>query len=383
MSYSTEHPEFEPLQSTTVTLSPGAVDWAVQICQQEPDTAQQWPTFLRAMGLQGLQHWLDSGAQAIALDYEPSQPPSLGITCRANDFRLCLVAQGSLSDEAVTIPQSTVDDRTNFAHLYILAEVREESDQVTILAGLRRDRLLAHRHQVPLAANADGTYTVPVRYFDTPPADLLLYLNCLNPEQLAVAAPSAPAPLPQRSPLQESNWAGDLINAGYWLRDQLDAVANTLAWTLLPPLAPTNAMMPLPTTPAEALEAVLRELAPAGVTIPPTARGAYTDLQRLGLPFRLYALTWTLFDSQPPEWSLFLFLGPAPGQQLLPGTRLVVRDATATLAEQTLIQDAAASYLYAQVIGTWDEQFTATVELPNGTTLNWPPFVFRPEAPLP
>ncbi len=56
-----------------------------------------------------------------------------------------------------------------------------------------------------------------------------------------------------------------------------------------------------------------------------------------------------------------------------------MRDATAILAEQTLAQGNEGGFLYAQAIGTWDEAFTATVELPNGNTLNWPPFVFQPE----
>jgi hypothetical protein len=380
MSYSAESAEveFEPWRSSTVTLSATAIDWAVQVCQQEPDTAQQWPTFLRAMAVQGLQQWLEAGAQDIALYYDQDRPPNPAVTCRVNDFSLAVVAQGSLSDEMVKIPQSSLEDANNFAHLYVLAEVQEEADQVTILAGLRRDRLLAHQRQGELVAQADGTYRVPVQYFDTSPEDILLYLNCLDLEQLAVASPeTASVPTPARPSLLTQR-AGDLINAGRWLRDQLDTVADGLAWTLLPPLAPAHAMMST-STPVEELEAVLRDLEPAGVSIPSTARGAYTDLQQFGLPFRLYALTWTMFEPRPPEWSLFLFLGPVPGEQLPPGTRLIVRDAEAILAEQTLSPELDAAYLYAQVIGTWDEQFTAMVELPNSTTLNWPPFVFRPE----
>ncbi|MBD0268850.1 MAG: DUF1822 family protein, partial [Cyanobacteria bacterium Co-bin8] len=304
------------------------------------------------------------------------RPPALGVNCRVSDFRLCLVAQGSLSDTVVAIPQATLDDASNFAHLYILAEVQEEADQVTILNGLRRDRLLAYHQQVGLTASNNGTYSIPVQCFDTAPEDVLLYLSCLNPEHLTAPQPAAT----NQTRLQAlTSAAGGLINTGRWLQDQLDAVADSLAWRLMPPLAPANALMSI-RTPTEQLEAVLRELEPSGITISPQARGAYTDLQPLGLPFRLYALTWTLFDSQTPEWSLFLFLGPVPGEQLPIGTRLTVRDDTTTLAEQTLNQEAESAYLYAQVIGTWDEQFTATIELPNGTALHWPPFVFRPDA---
>lgn len=369
--------EFSPLRTTTVTLSTEAVGWAAQRSQQVPDGAQ-WSTFLRAMALQGLQQWLEAGALDLALYYDLHQPPTPGINGRVGDYRLCLVAQGSLSDNDVALPAATVQDDTNFAHLYILAEVQEELDQVTILAGLRRDRLLTQRQTLSLTPQADGTYRIPVTAFDSTPEDVLLYLTCLNPAQLSgpqvsgaaiAVAQTRPQPVQNRDP----------INVGRWLLDQLDAIADGLAWTLMPPLAPANAIRSL-RSPVEQLEDILRQLQPAGVTIPPAARGAYTDLQpTLGLPFRLYALTWTLVEPNPPEWTLFLFLGPVPGEQLPPGTRLIVRDATTILAEQTLAPGNEGSFLYVQAIGTWDEAFTATVELPNGSSLNWPPFVFQPD----
>ena len=390
MSHATESAEFEfePSRATTVTLSTAAIAWAVRACQQDPNEAQPWQTFLRAMAVQGLQAWLESGSDDLPLHYAPTRLPTPASLYTVNDFRLAIVAQGSLSDDVVTIPKSSLDDAANFAHLYILAEVHDEADQVTILAGLRRDHLLAHQHQGDLIPQADGTYIVPVAYFESSPENILLYLNCLNPEQLAASSP-ATAPTqtaPSLSLLTQSGQPPQpsltqpmdrFINAGRWLRDQLDTVADGLSWNLLPPLAPAHALMSV-STPAEQLEAVLRQLDPQGVTIPSTARGAYTDLQHLGLPFRLYALTWTLFESSPPEWSLIFFLGPVPGEQLPPDLRLAVRDAERILVSQTPGPDL--SYLYAQVIGTWDEQFTVTIEMPNGSTLNWPPFAFQPEA---
>lgn len=368
--------EFTPQRDTTVTLSREAMSWAVQMGQQVSD-GTQWPTFLRSLALRGLQQWLESGALDLALYYDAQQPPTSGINGRVGDYRLCLVAQGSLSDDEVAIPAATVDDPTGFAHLYILAEVQEEVDQVTILAGLRRDRLLTQQQTLGLAPQSDGTYRLPIHCFDTSPEDLLLYLTCLNPAQISGPEPApVAAVLPQTSP--QPAQTHDPINVGRWLLNQLDAVADGLAWTLMPPLAPATAMRSM-STPVEQLEDILRQLQPTGVTIPPTARGAYTNLQTMGLPFRLYALTWTLVEPHPPEWTLFLFLGPAPGEQLPPGTRLIVRDATSVLAEQTLRQGNEGGFLYAQAIGTWNEAFTATVELPNGNTLNWPPFVFQPE----
>jgi hypothetical protein len=380
--------EFDPLRATTVTLSTEAVNWAAQMGQQVPDEAQQWPTFLRAMALQGLQQWLEAGALDLALYYDFHQPPTLGINGRVGDYRLCLVAQGSLSDDEVTIPVATVQDETNFAHLYLLAEVQEEVDQVTLLAGLRRDRLLAQQQTLGLTPQPDGTYRIPIHCFNTTPEDVLLYLTCLSPGQLssppvsrAETAPMAPMTGAQTSPQPVQTRAP--INVGRWFQNQLDAAIDGLTWALLPPLDLASALRSRRVIdlrePTEQLEQILRELQPVGVTIPATARAAYTDLQSSEFPFRLYALTWAMPAVQPPEWTLFLFLGPIPGETLSPGTRLILRDATTVLAEQTLTQGNENGFLYAQAIGTRDEAFTAIVELPNGNTLNWPPFVFRSE----
>lgn len=361
--------EFDPLQPTTVVLPADAVKWAVQICQQV-NLEQQWVAFLRAMALRGVQHWLEAGTTELNLTYEPTQAPGAGVQGTVNGFRLCIVSQGTLSNGQVAISQSTLDDTQSFAHLYLLVEVREEADQVTILCGLRRDRLLAQRDT--LTANTDGTYTVPVTYFDISPEEMLLYLNCLNPIQLETAVQRTPVQYPVQS----------AINVGRWLSDRLDTLADTvtstLTWVLLPPLSTSHAMMS-GHTPAEALETVLRELEPTGVVIPAMARGAYTDLQTVGVPLRLYALTWIHLEGFQPEWCLFLVLGSTPNEQMLPGTRLVVRDTTTVLADSTLSPDLSTNHLYAQVFGTWDEAFTVSVELPNGATLSWPPFVFQPQ----
>ncbi|HEY9880396.1 MAG TPA: DUF1822 family protein [Leptolyngbyaceae cyanobacterium] len=363
--------DFDEWQSNRVGLSQAEVDWAVQICQSIADETQQWQTFLRAMALRGFCQWLAAGAVELNALWDETQPPPRGINCRVNGFRLCLLVMGGLSDEIISIPQNTVEG-SNSAHLYVLIEVQEEFNQVSILGGLRHDQLRAYQQQTSLVLNPDATYTVPVHLFDASPEQILLYLTCLNPAMLeSLAVPAQPA-------LPKLNLSG-VINVGRWLQDQLDAVTEELSWILLPPLATEPALAGMRSL-TEELEAILTELEPVGVTVSPLARSAYRDLQSQGLPFRLYALIWPVFESATPEWSLFLFLGPTPGEQLPPGTRLTISDAGGTLAEQTLTPESVSAYLYAQVFGTWEEQFTAAIALPDGTTLTLPTFVFEPDA---
>ncbi|NER83335.1 MAG: DUF1822 family protein [Leptolyngbya sp. SIO1D8] len=396
MSHSPESPDFEfdPLQSTTVTLPPAAVDWAIRISQLEATVANQWPTFLRALALRGFQQWVEAGALDVAVYYDAEQVPPTGINCRVGGFRLCLIPQGNLSDEVVRIPRETLDDSDHCAHLYVLVDVQEEEDRVTILSSLRRDRLLSHQPTAQRSLNPDDTYTVPVHCFDASPEDLLLYLNCLNPDNLMATVSSTAGvdtpvdPSAGLSPIELISPLGDeLINVGRWLRDQIDEVANRLAWTLLPPMTQMDPVRAI-RSPVEEIRDILTEISPV-VTVPPNARGAYTDYQPFGLPIRLYALTWPLLEADVPEWTLLLCLGPSEGCQLPPGIQLRIHEGVseatanepgALLVGQTLAPDSESTYLYGQVVGTWDEQFVVTIELPNGTTLNWPPFIFQLDA---
>jgi hypothetical protein len=361
--------DFDDWQSNRVSLSPAEVDWAVQICEPILDDDQQWHTFLRAMALRGFCSWLEARAVALQARWDSTQPPDLGIDCQVNGFRLCLLAMGSLSDEVVKIPQSALEGNDP-AHLYVLIEVQEEIDQVAILGGLRQDQLRAYQQQASPALNPDGTYTVPVRLFDSTPEQVLLYLSCLNPAMIDPVAETPRARVPNLNFSQ-------VINVGRWLRDELDAVADSLSWVLLPPLAAEPSLMPLRSN--EELEPILAELEPRGVQVPGQARAAYLDLQSQGFPCRLYALIWPLLGVETPEWSLFLLVVPVPGEQLPLGLRLTIQDADSVLTEQTVSAESAATRLYAQVFGTWDEAFTAAIALPNHPPLPLPPFVFNPD----
>lgn len=376
-------PEFQPVHSTTVTLPPADVDWASQIALSASATPLPWQDFLRALALRGFQQWVAAGALDVALYYDAAQVPPATITCQVAGFRLCLIALGGVSPEAVPIPITTVESPDQFAHLYVLIDVEEEVDRVTILSCLRRDRLLAYQHSTPLTLNADNTYAMPVRQFDTAPEDLLLYFTCLAPEQIATAAGAAIATAPAQSPIAAAaslaqNLDTALINVGSWLQNQLDEVAEQLAWTLLPPVPQLNAA-PALRSPVEEMGDILTGVQ-AAVAVPPYARGAYIDCQQSGIAVRLYALTWPIFHGQQPEWSLLLCVSPADHPPLLPGVRLVIRDNTSVLVQQTLAPTSESTYLYGQVIGTWEETFTVTVELPDGDRLTWPPFAFQPHS---
>ena len=373
-----EHLEFDPWQSATVILSPTDIDWAIQACQHLHQGHVQWQGYLQAIAVKGLAQWLATSELEIFAEVTADPNLAAGVNCRIGDFRIYLIAQGSLSDAVIEIPQVTVETAGKAAHLYLLAKVQDETDQVTILGGLRRDRLLAYLQQSKLTADEDGTYDIPVNCFDSSPEQVLLWFNCLAPETFMEASTSALAQsLQGRVGPKNVTSTSAPINVGHWLRDQLDAVAERLAWTLMPPLSTAHAMM-LDHTPEAELEGILAEIEPS-VTVPDSVKSAYTDCQTMGLPFRLYTLIWPVLTTDVPEWSLLLVLGPGETGQLPTGMQLLMGDQDKVLAQQVLTTDVGSSYLYAQVFGTWDDTFIATVQFPNGETFTFPPFVFRPE----
>ena len=358
---------FDSLKPTTVNLSPADMDWAFQTSQRTKNSADQWPSFLRALALKGYQQWLEAGTTETTVSYE-AEPPPAGVNCYVGEFRLCLVVQGNLCDGVVEVPKATLESGAGFAHLYVLIEVQEEAQRVTVLSGLRRDRLLIYQQITPLEISADkDSYTLPIQYFDTPPEELLLYLSCLSSQAFS-----------EKKTLIKETVDNKPINVGCWLKNQIGEFLDSSAWTLLPPLTFQEPAFAL-RSPEEDIETVLTEIA-AEVEVPASAKGAYTDCQSAGLPVRLYVFTWPLFETSVPEWSLLLCLGSHDSRPLPPGIQLIIRDRQTQLIEQIFDPSTPSSYLYSQIIGQWNEQFEVSVRLPNATTVSWPPFVFQPES---
>jgi len=168
------------------------------------------------------------------------------------------------------------------------------------------------------------------------------------------------------------------INVGRWLRNELDNFANQLSWVLLPELAELSPMRGI-FSPTEEIQAIIKELPQNGVDIPLHARGAYQDLLLSGIPLRLYALTWSLVSNSTPEWMLLLVLSAPTSMNLPEGIKLRVSDAAGILVEQKLSSDEDDFYLFAHVVGGWDEKFIATVFLTPEIQETLPPFEFNPE----
>ena len=356
---------------------------------------------------------------------------------RVGDFKLCLIPTGSLGDRWVDIPRAAVELPEFCAHFYLLVEVLEDCGSVQVMGVIPRDRLLQNCRQASVQVEENWTYLCPVEWFeDYDSNDLLLWLQAADARQLPL--PDAPlrtvaAQLRQQlQPLQpqlarqpiwqvldweravplmvDPNWRDWLyavasgetnpvqpadpeqamaeaensnpsqlrdltVNVGVWLQDRMDEIAQELAWVLLPPLSAEMRTI------EEDVDSIIGELERDGLRIPTHARGAYRTLQWEDYSLRLYAVTWPhLSSDNVPEWTLLLVLGPQPGCILPPATRLLVRDESQLLVEQTSSALGEETYLYARVVGNWDEKFWVTIDCQSmpGTDLHLPPFKFQP-----
>ncbi len=195
----------------------------------------------------------------------------------------------------------------------------------------------------------------------------------------------------QRSLEPESEPAAPLLqpilNAGAWLRNELDEMAQTLGWLLLPPLAELRSTpsSSFPSTESSELQPVVddlelirKQLSRAGTSIPADTRCVYKALNLAKTPLGLYAMTWLLRDGagQPVEWVLLLVLKHLSPGSPYPTIALAVKDQTALLVEHRLTPDSDRNSIFAQVVGSWDEAFQVTLTAETGETLPLPPFTF-------
>ncbi|GAB4383129.1 MAG: hypothetical protein Kow00121_44540 [Elainellaceae cyanobacterium] len=431
--------EWQSLPIGMIELTPEQINQAVQISQSLPNREAQWQVYANALSLLGFQSWLEAWGADLAIDtttctLHQSQYASLidAVTnLQVGAFKLCLVTVNSVAEPLITVPKAVIDVDSFQPYFYVLVEVIEEELMTRIYGYLRSDQLVEHQSSLP-AADTTWSYALPRDWFHPDPNALLLELRCLEPGAIVLphtsSSPLASAvverrldeltsqlqtptiPLSQllnweeiatilhhpfladrlhqiqQPPAQSASVVSDslqvltqqAINAGVWLRDQLDAAAQELSWVLLPTLTP--AMGGLRSAAAE-LSTIARSLEQVGLVIPAHARIAYRDLLGDRTDLRLYAATWELPDSSQPEWALLLVLGSQSANSLPIGTWWQVSDLSQPLVEQVVTEMQLEPYLYTQVEGSWEEQFQVTIAQPsqNETHTTTFTFAFHPD----
>lgn len=107
--------------------------------------------------------------------------------------------------------------------------------------------------------------------------------------------------------------------------------------------------------------------------------GSYLNFSAGEHKFRLYALTWDEGASTQgnaknidAESQLYLILQPVAGGYLPMGTELHVRETHLLSSGQQLSWTSRPIYLYTQIFGGWETQFSVEVHLPSAQTIQLP-----------
>lgn len=439
--------DFESSPIESISIQPEAIVQAVELSHQIVNQDKQWQTYLHALAFFAFESWLNLRVPEITINSDQCsirQPKYSNVidgvfNLQIGQFKLCLIATGSMDDDVITIPRAVVDLPEYIAHFYVLVNVQEEQEEANVKAFISYDQLKEYQQSVNLQPESDWTYELPWDWFNPEPDNLLLYLRCLEATAIALPVLSTnrvinrnkiqaqlQSLIPQlqsgETPLwQLLDWetatslltddelldwlyqiqtgrisitqqlaetgrklTQQVINVGSWLQNELDQLAQSLAWNLLP--APAFAISSLrflpatnPESPEVEMEMIIAQLRNSGMDIPVTARGAYQDFNLGTNLLRLYAVTWTIAEPENlPEWTLLVVLGTQADYPLPINLRLQLQEDNSLLDEQ-IVQNSPANYLYSRVIGTYDEQFTITIILENGENLILPPFTFIPE----
>ncbi|KAM3100112.1 DUF1822 family protein [Phormidesmis sp. 146-12] len=373
---------YEPTNEEMVPLESDQMEQAIAISRRVSNPENRWQVYLNALALAGFEQWLKTrtteirleSSQCRILESSSSDTPTAVCHLQVNDLKLCLVAVPSFSDSVIEIPAAVIDHPNLMAQFYIPVAIYEEIEQVSIQRFLRYDELVRDRDAQTIQPGINGIYSIPFNWFNPDLNQLLLYLSCLD---------SAAIPLPVHSefslPLRQL-FIQPLINVGQWIHQQVN---DTLDWVILPPLNLAPAMRETSThlsgevnQPIADLTAILTDLIRGGMQPPENARVGYQELQLGDRSLRLYAMVAPLINAE--EWSLLLILR-SHSDQPLQGLSMQVTDGTQIIVNQTLNDSVNADFLYGTAIGTYDEQFTLTIALTDGTSLTLPPFAFQSE----
>ena len=151
-----------PILTNTVELTESSLQWATDLHSSTPDNSsdsaghQQWQTLLAGLAIAGFRQWLNEGAIAIPSCYIPPTRQvnqSVANQSVANQsianfsvgsYRLHIAAINTISGNTLEVPVASADIEFESAlvDLYVIADVREEIDQVHIIAGLWREQLI-------------------------------------------------------------------------------------------------------------------------------------------------------------------------------------------------------------------------------------------------
>lgn len=376
--------DFESVSESAILLDAEDLDRALQLSQRTGDESKHWQSYLSALSLIGFEHWITQRTSDISLNQsrcvmlEPSSGETPGIICNleANGFKLCLIEVGNFIEDSIAIPKSLIDSLDLNAHFYVSINVDEENSNAFIRGFLRADQIQSNT----LHLDGNGFYQLPIEWFNPNSDQLLLLLDCLEPDAIPLTATSPKTVTSSPQPTQIL--MKPVVKIGQWFQRQLDDLAQETGWMILPPTAFAGALRSTQTNSSSAIatdiNGILTSLRRNGMKIPSSNQLAgYREIEYQNLPLRLYLLPATdVTQHEPTEFSLIFVLKLQDSSNLPTGLRLQVSDNTIVIADQVVEPTTQADFLFCRIFGTLNERFLITLRWNDAPAIILEPFEF-------
>lgn len=170
------------LSPELIWLEPEQIEQAKAMSERPMPEEPQWQSYLNALALLGFEQWLSDRLPEQSIQRSPKPIESVYYV-EVSGFQFCLIAVEHMLDETVRIPQAVVEQPELAAHFYVVQEVSEEQEMVTIRGFCRYDELICERHNYQVQ---DGYYQLPLAFLDAEPNHLLFYCRSLQPAAIAL-----------------------------------------------------------------------------------------------------------------------------------------------------------------------------------------------------
>ncbi|MBI4780716.1 MAG: DUF1822 family protein [Oscillatoriophycideae cyanobacterium NC_groundwater_1537_Pr4_S-0.65um_50_18] len=214
-----------------IWLEPEQIEQAKAMSEFATSEMQRWQSYLNALALLSFEQWLSERLPEQPIQRSDTLLDSVGYV-EASGFKFCLIAVEHVLDETVQIPQAVVEQPALTAHFYVLCEVSEEQELVTVRGSLRFDELIDYRDRHNFQIQ-NGCYSLPLSLLDTEPNHLLFYCRALQPSAIAlpsnastIAADSVSVALPVSVVLKDTTtrltqWLQGTFEQNWQMIDQL------------------------------------------------------------------------------------------------------------------------------------------------------------------
>ena len=147
--------------------------------------SHQWRAYINSLGLSAFRSWVEENLHTDNIQPIEAEFTDIGYL-NIEGFKTCVITTEHVLDETVRFLPSIVWQPELAAHLYVVLEVLEEQQQVTIRGLLCRDELLQHLNLESQHADATASepYLLPLSLLDEEINHLLSYVQHTHPSSI-------------------------------------------------------------------------------------------------------------------------------------------------------------------------------------------------------